>query len=301
MRRLGILAASLSLSLSLAWVAPAAMAQDTGTKSGHDHANRDTAPATTDAGPSASDNGDTVVYGDINTGPGNYVIDVAPPDATSIDNGDLRATNGTASTLGGGNASSAPGTITQPKDSVLGPDGTYTDSESPPSSVTMGGDTAYVPSEPAPAEPAADAPVDTTATDAAPVDETATDAAPADTTAADTAAAPSEDLDGDNEPDALEADLGLDPTNIDTDGDGVADGDELKISGTDPTLADTDGDGLNDGDELYNYHTDPLNWDTDGDGTGDGVEVLTDSTDPLVAATGDTSTAAESSSPAAES
>jgi hypothetical protein len=72
--------------------------------------------------------------------------------------------------------------------------------------------------------------------------------------------ADSSDLDGDNYPDAAEPDLGLDPTNPDTDGDGVADGDELTIYGTDPTNGDTDGDGIADGEELFGIHTDPLVW-----------------------------------------
>ena len=69
--------------------------------------------------------------------------------------------------------------------------------------------------------------------------------------AADTAVATESDLDADNYPDALEWDLGLDPTNADTDADGVADGDELNIYGTEPTVADTDGDGVIDGEELF--------------------------------------------------
>ena len=50
---------------------------------------------------------------------------------------------------------------------------------------------------------------------------------------------------------------------MDTDGDGLYDGDEVNIYGTDPHLADTDGDGLND-DEEYDLGTDPLDPDTDG-------------------------------------
>jgi hypothetical protein len=104
------------------------------------------------------------------------------------------------------------------------------------------------------------------ANEPAPVAEPApetTDTASAETSepvAADTAVATETDLDADNEPDALEADLGLDPTNADTDGDGVADGDEINIYGTDPTLFDTDGDGDSDGQELFGIKTDPLVW-----------------------------------------
>jgi hypothetical protein len=88
------------------------------------------------------------------------------------------------------------------------------------------------------------------------------------------------DLDGDNYPDALEPELGLDPTNPDTDGDGVADGDEINIYGTDPLNSDSDGDGLSDGTELFDSRTDPLVWDTDGDGVSDGDEVLNGGTNP---------------------
>jgi hypothetical protein len=102
--------------------------------------------------------------------------------------------------------------------------------------------------EPAPEPVSEPAPV------AEPAPET-TEAAPADT-----AVATETDLDADNEPDALEADLGLDPSNADTDADGVADGDELNIYKTEPTLFDTDGDGVSDGEELFGIRTDPLVW-----------------------------------------
>ena len=77
----------------------------------------------------------------------------------------------------------------------------------------------------------------------------------------DTAVASATDQDADNAPDDLEPGLGLDPTNPDTDGDGVADGDEPNLYGTDPLIEDTDGDGVNDGEELFGIHTDPLVWD----------------------------------------
>jgi hypothetical protein len=77
------------------------------------------------------------------------------------------------------------------------------------------------------------------------------------------------DLDADNYADALEGNLGLDPTNPDTDGDGVADGDELNLYGTEPIVFDTDGDGRSDGEELFVSGTDPLIWDTEGEGSAD--------------------------------
>ncbi len=60
---------------------------------------------------------------------------------------------------------------------------------------------------------------------------------------------------------------------IDTDGDGLEDGDELYVYLTDPHNPDTDGDGLTDCDELfYMGGTDPFDPDTDGDGLTDGWE-----------------------------
>ncbi len=102
----------------------------------------------------------------------------------------------------------------------------------------------------------------------APVTETApepvADTAPVETVdavATDAAVATETDLDADNFADELEWDLGLDPSNPDTDADGVADGDELNIYGTSPTLFDTDGDGASDGEELFGIFTNPLLWD----------------------------------------
>ena len=93
------------------------------------------------------------------------------------------------------------------------------------------------------------------AADPAPVAEPAPETAVTDTTVATPA-----DLDADNLADAMEWDLGLDPNTPDTDGDGVADGDEINIYGTSPTLFDTDGDGASDGEELFGIFTDPLVW-----------------------------------------
>jgi MYXO-CTERM domain-containing protein len=53
-----------------------------------------------------------------------------------------------------------------------------------------------------------------------------------------------------------------------------------RSSARDPTDADTDDDGLNDGEEVDEHGTDPLNADTDGGGTSDGQEIE-DGTDPL--------------------
>lgn len=66
--------------------------------------------------------------------------------------------------------------------------------------------------------------------------------------------------------------LHSDPLNIDTDGDGLSDAQDIE-NNTSPRNPDTDSDGLNDGDEINIYGTDPLNWDSDGDGLSDGGEV----------------------------
>src|SRR5215213_4331703 len=105
--------------------------------------------------------------------------------------------------------------------------------------------------------------------------ESVADTVPVETTepvAPDTAVASDSDQDADNYLDAAELEVGLDPTNPDSDGDGVADGDEVNgvPNGfvTDPLVWDTDGDGLSDGQENFETLTDPLVWDTDGDGLG---------------------------------
>jgi hypothetical protein len=77
------------------------------------------------------------------------------------------------------------------------------------------------------------------------------------------------DTDGDGTPDYLD---------LDSDGDGVSDRDEVR-NGTDPTDADSDDDGLDDGDEVLGS-TDPLDPDTDNDGLNDGDEISA-GTDPL--------------------
>lgn len=85
--------------------------------------------------------------------------------------------------------------------------------------------------------------------------------APADEVSSDSVTgtvATAEDRDADNYPDALEADAGLDPTNPDTDNDGVADGDEFNLYSTYPLSWDSDGDGISDGEELFGIKTDPL-------------------------------------------
>jgi hypothetical protein len=187
---------------------------------------------------------------------------------------DLSATNGDAAALGTGDASAAPGSVTRdgvtvPSTSLLGPDGKYSVTENSPPIVSVSGNTSMPPVVvPAPGNDLA--PIAEVAPE--PVAETAP-VETVETVAADTAVAPETDLDYDNYIDSLEVEVGLDPGNPDTDGDGVADGDEVTLYFTDPSSWDTDGDGISDGEELFALLTDPLLWDTDGDGVGDGQEL----------------------------
>lgn len=75
--------------------------------------------------------------------------------------------------------------------------------------------------------------------------------------------------------------IGLDYvlTSLDSDADGVLDGNELAL-GSRPDVADTDGDALSDGEEHLLYATGLLKADSDGDGMRDGDEIRA-STDPL--------------------
>jgi hypothetical protein len=90
------------------------------------------------------------------------------------------------------------------------------------------------------------------------------------------------DLDSDDDGllDTQEVKLGTHPFLADTDGDGLADGDEVDFYGTDPLRADTDGDGLDDAEEVQTDNTNPLIADTDGDGVADAKEIAAGS-DPL--------------------
>lgn len=66
------------------------------------------------------------------------------------------------------------------------------------------------------------------------------------------------DSDDDELPDEQERELGTDPLDIDTDGDGLGDGYEVRVVNTDPKVRDTDGDGVNDYREVWVHDTDPL-------------------------------------------
>jgi uncharacterized protein YkwD len=118
---------------------------------------------------------------------------------------------------------------------------------------------------------------------------TATGGDAADPGAAVTVEAPI-DQDGDGLSDSDEINIhGTDPTNPDTDEDGVSDGEEV-ANGTDPlstatafepgTGPDSDGDGIVDSDEVL-LGTDPFNPDTDGDGVNDFDELFVKGTNPF--------------------
>jgi hypothetical protein len=83
-------------------------------------------------------------------------------------------------------------------------------------------------------------------------------------------------------PEAPAEEISPESTALDTDGDSVADDDEVALYGTDPSVWDTDEDGLSDGDEVLTTGTDPFLWDTDGNGVadGDGEAARTDPLDP---------------------
>ncbi|MCK4410052.1 MAG: hypothetical protein KAW67_08200, partial [Candidatus Eisenbacteria sp.] len=89
------------------------------------------------------------------------------------------------------------------------------------------------------------------------------------------------DSDGDGLFDGDEVLLGTDMVDEDSDGDGLLDGEEVHIWGTDPTNDDHDGDGLKDGAEVNTHWTDPLDPNTDGDYVDDGEEVNSWGSNPL--------------------
>ena len=86
------------------------------------------------------------------------------------------------------------------------------------------------------------------------------------------------DSDGDGLLDGYEIHNGLNPMNPDTDGDGLSDSYEVAMS-LDATNADCDNDGLSDGEEIA-LGTNPLLADSDGDGASDGEEIIA-RTNPL--------------------
>lgn len=241
---------SVGVGVSLALSGGLALAQETINADGNSGAARPGSPAVDADGP-------TVVYGDVNVGPGTNTI--GPPISTtsgsanvpvvpSIPGANITATDGNAANIGPGSASASPGTVNggSPGTSLLGPDGTYSVSDNPDSNVNVGNNNVYVPTEPAPV-----------------YDDTSyvepVDSAPADVATA-----------------------------VDSDGDGIADEDEINIYGTDPYNWDTDGDGLGDGEEAFVTGTDPLVWnDANGTAASDGTDTAASELSSDTASSGD--------------
>jgi hypothetical protein len=244
---------SLGVGVSLALSGGLAIAQETINADGNSGAANPGSPAVDADGP-------TVVYGDVNTGPGTNNIG-APisttsgsaniPVAAPIPGADITATDGNAANIGPGSATAAPGTVNggSPGTSLLGPDGTYSVSDNPSSDVSVGNNDVYVPTEPAP------------------VYDDTTYVEPVDSAPVDTATA------------------------VDSDGDGIADADETNIYGTDPYNWDTDGDGLGDGEEAFVTGTSPVTWDDQSGAAtgGSGTEAASTELAADTAATGDAS------------
>ncbi len=81
-----------------------------------------------------------------------------------------------------------------------------------------------------------------------------------------------------------DGDLAPDCADDDDDDDGLSDDLELS-AGSDPTQPDSDGDGVSDADEVLVHQTDPSSTDSDGDGTDDRTEIER-GTDPVDATSG---------------
>ncbi len=81
------------------------------------------------------------------------------------------------------------------------------------------------------------------------------------------------DTDKDGLDDVREREIGTNPQNPDTDGDGLTDGEEVITLKSSPLNSDTDNDGLSDGDEVLIWKTNILNPDSDNDTYPDGTEV----------------------------
>lgn len=97
---------------------------------------------------------------------------------------------------------------------------------------------------------------------------------------------PQVDTDGDQIPDWWELEYGFaansaNNANSDTDSDGLTTLEEFNAD-TNPSNADTDGDLLNDGDEVEDYTTNPNKQDSDDDGLSDADELLTHNSNPLI-------------------
>ncbi len=89
------------------------------------------------------------------------------------------------------------------------------------------------------------------------------------------------DIDGDLLLNDEEESLGTNPYDVDTDGDGLSDYEEVRVYSTNPTLRDSDADGLSDYVEVLKYRTDAADRDSDQDGLTDADEATKHNTDPL--------------------
>jgi hypothetical protein len=89
------------------------------------------------------------------------------------------------------------------------------------------------------------------------------------------------DPDRDGLDNTVEHQVGTDPYNEDTDGDGLDDFAEVAVWGTDPLMVDSDFDDLTDGQEVFETGTDPQDDDSDNDTLTDGPEIQYYGSDPL--------------------
>ena len=91
------------------------------------------------------------------------------------------------------------------------------------------------------------------------------------------------DFDDDGLTNLQEFNTGADPTDMDSDDDGLDDGDEANLHSTDPIDSDSDDDSLSDGAEINTHSTDPNDGDSDDDSLDDGEEVNLYNTNPNLA------------------
>ncbi|MEX2535084.1 MAG: hypothetical protein WD273_05730 [Trueperaceae bacterium] len=91
------------------------------------------------------------------------------------------------------------------------------------------------------------------------------------------------DSDGDGIGDATEKAYRTDPRDSDSEDDGLTDFEELNFIYSDPTMQDSDEDGLIDGLEVDFFRTSPVLADTDGDQFSDGDEIVMASRSPVLA------------------
>jgi|GEM_PF-7130123 len=89
------------------------------------------------------------------------------------------------------------------------------------------------------------------------------------------------DLDKDGLSKKEELKLGTNPTNPDSDGDGLIDGEEVKNYKSNPLNSDSDSDRLSDGDEVKIYKSSLTKIDTDQDNLNDYQEVIIYKSDPI--------------------